>query len=67
MRKNFLPAESLDPLTLQALQEIKEGILLFLSNFKYLESQAFSSDSQNVHVNYDLKIPANSSETTEEV
>ncbi|CAH8585924.1 unnamed protein product [Schistosoma haematobium] len=66
MRKNFLPAESLDPLTLQALQEIKEGILLFPSTFKYLESQAFSSDSQNVHVNFDLKISANSSETTEE-
>ncbi|CAI2729964.1 unnamed protein product [Schistosoma spindalis] len=54
MKKNFLPVESLDPLTLQALQEIKE------------ESQAFSSNSHNFHVNYDLKIPANSSETTEE-
>ncbi|CAH8609823.1 unnamed protein product [Schistosoma rodhaini] len=54
MKKNFLPAESLDPLTLQALQEIKE------------ESQAFSSSSHNFHVNYDLKIPANSSETAEE-
>ncbi|CAH8514564.1 unnamed protein product [Schistosoma turkestanicum] len=55
MKQNLTPAESLDPLTLQALQEIKE------------ECQAFSSDSHNGHVNYDLKIYASSSEATEEI
>ncbi|KAH8870646.1 G-patch domain and KOW motifs-containing protein [Schistosoma japonicum] len=48
LRNNFVSSESLDPLTLQALREIKE------------ESQAPSCDSYNSHINCDVKIPCSS-------